>query len=314
MVENTNEILENIKKDIPNEKKWSYATAVLLFILLAPLLLSLINVITFDYNILFFILTIVTGFYWLKEKKSWKQYLLKDKKNEWIRPWWLSWTAGIFPLIAFIFILRGFIGEPFKVPTGSMIPNIMIGDILLTNKTYYDIKIPVIEMSIMKTHEVKRGDVVVFRYPVSPETYYVKRFIGLPNDTIEYDYMTKSLTINGKEITRTKVAEFEAASKQVIEYKEDLLGFKHSIWLETKDSNVIPNPDNIHFPLSENCSYSMEKMQCKVPSGYYFALGDNRDNSADSRFWGFVPHDNIVGKAQLIVWSPTNMNRVGWVK
>lgn len=306
-------LLEEVKQNIPNEKKWSHITAIVLGVFVFGWLLALANIIPTNYDVFFFTLSIITGFFWIKEKKFWKPYLKKNKNNEWIRPWWLSWTADIFPLVLFIFVLRGFVGEPFKVPTGSMIPTIMIGDVTLTNKMYYSIKLPIIEKTLFKTHAVKRGDVVVFRYPPTPVTYYVKRFVGLPGDTVEYDYAQRTLKVNGQAMSKTMVNTFESEGKTVVEYKENLLGVEHPIWIEPT-SDIIPNPEKTNFPLKDQCTYSLEKVICKVPEGYYYAMGDNRDNSADSRFWGFVPEQNIIGKAQVLAFSPVSLSRIGWIK
>lgn len=313
MTETDKLLLEEVKQNIPNEKKWSNITAIVLGVFIFGWLLALANIIPTNYDVFFFTLSIITGFFWFKEKKSWKPFLKKNKNNEWIRPWWLSWTADIFPLVLFIFILRGFVGEPFKVPTGSMIPTIMIGDVTLTNKMYYSVKLPIIEKTLFKTHEVKRGDVVVFRYPPTPVTYYVKRFVGLPGDTVEYDYAQRELKINGQIITKKMVNTYQSEGKTVIEYSENLLGVEHPVWIEPS-ADTIPNPEKTTFPLKDHCTYSLEKVICKVPQGYYYAMGDNRDNSADSRFWGFVPEKNIIGKAQFLAFSPVSLNRIGWIK
>lgn len=310
--EHVEQLKKEVKASIPNEHKWSIKTAIILSFFIFFWFLTYIDIIPTDYNITFFILSLITGFYYFKEKISWKKYLLKDKNKEWVRPWWLNWTAGIFPVVVIIFLVRGFIVEPFKVPTGSMIPNIMIGEITLTNKLYYGLKVPVIEKTIMNFHDVERGDVVVFRYPPNPVIYYVKRFIGLPGDTIEYDYLSKELSINGKKIDRQFRATFSAAGKSVSEFKEDLLGVKHDVWLE--DRSQLAAEPIYDFAFKENCKYLPEKLVCTVPENYYFALGDNRDNSSDSRFWGFVPHDNIVGKAQYIAFSPVSMKRIGKIQ
>lgn len=307
------EQIVNENKEIPNEKKWEYVTGTMMAIIVVLWAIAFLGLIPTDYNLFFFVLSIITGFYWFKEKKAWKQYLKINHDKELVRPWWLSWTAGVFPIVVTIFLLRGFFVEPFKVPTGSMIPNIMIGEVIITNKIYYDLKIPVIEKSIKKIREVKRGDVVVFRYPPSPTTYYVKRFVGLPGDVVEYNFVTKALQINHQEVTREKVGDFSTEGKNIEEYKEDLLGFKHSIWIEPAQ-HMAPNPSKINFPHIDQCQYTLEKMTCTVPKNYYFAMGDNRDNSADSRYWGFVPEENIVGKGQLIAYSPVDFHRIGWIK
>lgn len=308
-------ILTEVKNNIPQEHKWSVITASLFALLGFFWILALVGIIPTDYNIFFFVLSLFTGFFFFKERKTWKPYLRQNQNKEWIRPWWLSWTAGIFPVVVFMFLLRGFVVEPFKVPSGSMIPTIMIGEVTATNKMYYDLKLPILDTKLIHFRNVKRGDVVVFRYPPQPEIYYVKRFIGLPGDTIEYQYATKTLLVNGKKIERTKVQTIEdpASGKIIDEYEEDLMGVKHLIWIDPQ-SSLEPNPLQVKFDLKNSCQYSYEEVKCKVPQGYYYAMGDNRDNSADSRYWGFVPEKNIIGRDQLKIFSPVSHNRIGWIK
>lgn len=306
------ELKKLVKASIPNEHNWAKVTSTVLGLFLFLWALSILDILATDYNIIFFILTIITGFYYVKEKISWKKYLLKDKNNEYVRPWWLGWTAGIFPIVLFVFLVRGFVAEPFRVPTGSMIPNIMIGEITVANKLHYGIKIPIIEKTILTLNDVERGDVVIFRYPPNPNIYYVKRFVGLPGDTVEYNFNTKELKINDNVIPRQLNQELTVIGKTVQDYTEDLENIKHQIWIEPY-SQMSATPI-VNFPYRENCQYSNEKIICKVPEKYYFSLGDNRDNSSDSRYWGFVPEENIVGKAQFIAFSPFGFNRIGLIK
>jgi signal peptidase I len=299
-----------IKNSIPNESIWSFGTGVLLSILGLTWLLALIGIIPTNYDLLFFVLSVLFGFFWIIEKKVWHKYLKRDEEGEWIRPWWLYWTAGVFPMVLFVFILRGVFIEPFKVPSGSMIPTIMIGEFIITNKISYDLKIPVIEKSVFEINPIQRGDVVVFRYPQNPMVYYIKRFVGMPRDILEYRYKNKELIINGIEVSRVKISNFNAIGKNIVEYKENLLGVEHSIWIEP-NSILFPDPNKVHFKLDTNCVYSTEKVICKIPKDNYFAMGDNRDNSEDSRYWGFVPKQNVIGKATVIVFSPVDIKRIG---
>lgn len=303
---------QEVMQNIPHEAQWSRMTGVFLGAFMFLWMLSFIDILPTDYNITFFVLSVLTGFYFFVEKFYWKKYLKKDSQGEWVRPWWLNWTSALFPVVLTVFLIRGFVGEPYRVPTGSMIPNIMIGEITLTNKLYYGITIPVLEKKLVTFASPKRGDVVVFRYPPNPMVYYVKRFVGLPGDTINYNFAAKRLTINSTVVQREKVNEFSAQGKTVEEYKEHLFGVDHTIWLEPAQKMVI-QPE-IDFEHEDACHYTQEDLTCVVPKGYYFAMGDNRDNSADSRYWGFVPEQNIVGRAQFIVFSPISLSRIGKIK
>jgi len=301
---------KNYEDTIKNYENWASGTTIV-FILIAVLwLLIFTHHIALDYDSFFLLLTVISGFYWIKEKFVWKKHLSKDKDGQWQRPWWLNWTAGLFPVIAIMFILRGFLGELISVPTGSMMPTILIGDINVSEKFYYDIKIPVLNTTIFRMHEVKRGDIVVFRYPPDPKTYFVKRFVGIPGDTIEYDYKTKTLLINNQVIKREfdQTLKSESENKMVNQYTENLDGVKHLLWIEP-DTYSVPKPD-MFKPMKE-CQYLSDRIVCHIPVKQYFALGDNRDNSLDSRYWGFVPRENIVGKAVFLLFSPSNSKRIG---
>lgn len=301
---------KNYEDTIKNYENWASGTT-LLFILIAILwLLIFTHHISLDYDSFFFLLTVISGFYWIKEKFFWKKHLSKDKDGQWQRPWWLNWTAGLFPVIAIMFLLRGFIGELISVPTGSMMPTILIGDVNVSEKFYYDIKVPVLNTTLFRMHEVKRGDIVVFRYPPNPSTYFVKRFVGIPGDTLEYDYKTKTLLINNQIIKREydQTVKSESENKMVNQYTENLDGVKHLLWIEP-DTYSIPKT-GMFKPMKE-CQYLADRIICHIPPNQYFALGDNRDNSLDSRYWGFVPRENIVGKAVFLLFSPSDTKRIG---
>jgi signal peptidase I len=235
------------------------------------------------------------------------------------QPWWLDWTAGLFPVIAAVFILRSFLFEPFKIPSGSMIPTLHVGDLILVNKFHYGIRLPVINRKLTDGNAVQRGDVMVFRYPPKPSLDYIKRVIGVPGDEIAY--INKRLTINGQAVGKTSVPEFFDAdnmsySKQFEEplpigsTPTDMSNLRvHRLLNEDRAPAFVSGIDD--FAYKENCMYNVEGFVCKVPAGHYFMLGDNRDNSLDSRYWGFVPDQNIVGKAFFVWMNFGNPSRVG---
>ncbi|MBS0406909.1 MAG: signal peptidase I [Proteobacteria bacterium] len=225
------------------------------------------------------------------------------------QPWWLDWTAGLFPVILIVFLLRSFVFEPFKIPSGSMIPTLLIGDLILVNKFTYGLRLPVANTRLTEGHAVQRGDVVVFRYPPKPSVDYIKRVIGLPGD--EVSYLNKRLTINGKEVPETAVSDFfdESTMEYFKQFNEQLGDVRHNIIVDTRRAAFIGNPDA--FPYRDNCRYSIEGVTCKVPEGHFFMMGDNRDNSLDSRYWGFVPEGNIIGRAFFVWMNFGNLGRIG---
>ena len=225
------------------------------------------------------------------------------------QPWWLDWTAGLFPVILIVFLLRSFVFEPFKIPSGSMIPTLLIGDLILVNKFTYGLRLPVANTRLTEGQAVQRGDVVVFRYPPRPSVDYIKRVIGLPGD--EVSYLNKRLTINGKEVPQTALSDFfdESTMEYFKQFDEQLGDRHHKIIVDQRRAAFIGNPDN--FAYRDNCRYSIEGVTCKVPEGHFFMMGDNRDNSLDSRYWGFVPEGNIIGRAFFVWMNFGNLGRIG---
>ena len=230
------------------------------------------------------------------------------------QPGWIEFPAGFFPVILVVFILRSFLFEPFRIPSGSMIPTLLVGDLILVNKFSYGIRLPIVNRKIFDIGNPQRGDVMVFRYPVDPSVDYVKRVIGLPGDTVTF--RAKRLTIDGQPVETVAAPDYfdperVAYSKQFTEKlpRNGALA-DHMILIDDDRSGVI-SPDR--FPFRDNCVYSEGNtaVTCKVPDGQYFMMGDNRDNSADSRYWGFVPDQNIVGRAFLIWMNFGNMGRIG---
>ncbi len=228
-----------------------------------------------------------------------------------MQPWWLDWTAGLFPVIVTVFILRSFLFEPFKIPSGSMIPTLHIGDLILVNKFHYGIRLPVANTKVTQGHPVQRGDVMVFRYPPKPSVDSIKRVVGLPGD--EVAYLNKKLSINGQPVAVEALPEFfdDSTMRYFRHEREQLPGKTHQTIIDNERPAFVPGAED--FPGREHCRYSVEGVVCKVPEGHYFMMGDNRDNSLDSRYWGFVPDRNIVGKAFFVWMNFSQPGRIGFL-
>lgn len=292
-----------------------------------------------NFALLLFLASAVTGVYWLAERFYFlpqrqkaateleanalkrgdelrKQGISKvddnvteAKQRILAQPWWLDWTAGLFPVIIGVFILRSFLFEPFKIPSGSMIPTLLVGDLILVNKFHYGIRLPVINTKLTEGTPPARGDVMVFRYPPKPSLDYIKRVVGVPGD--EVAYLNKRLTINGKPLPTNAVPEFfdEDTMRYFKQFEETLGDKPHRLLNDDSRPAFVPGADEFEF--KSNCRYSVEGVVCKVPQGHYFMMGDNRDNSLDSRYWGFVPDKNIVGKAFFVWMNFGSLKRIG---
>ncbi len=292
-----------------------------------------------NFALLLFLATVVTGCYWLAERL----YFLPQRRRAaqaiedaavqrraeldrmgiakvdvdvqeakgriLMQPWWLDWTAGLFPVIAAVFLLRSFLFEPFKIPSGSMIPTLLVGDLILVNKFTYGVRLPVINTKITEGTPPQRGDVMVFRYPPQPSLDYIKRVVGVPGD--EVAYLNKRLTINGQAVPTAAAPDFfdEDAMRYFKQYQEQLGTHSHRLLNNPEVPAFVQGASN--FAYRENCRYSVEGVVCKVPEGHYFMMGDNRDNSLDSRYWGFVPDKNIVGRAFFVWMNFGNLKRIG---
>ncbi|KXU88537.1 S26 family signal peptidase [Paraburkholderia monticola] len=232
---------------------------------------------------------------------------LRDDKLR--QPWWLEYTASFFPVILVVFVVRSFVVEPFKIPSGSMVPTLVVGDFILVNKFEYGLRLPITNTKITQGRPVQRGDVVVFRYPKDESVDYIKRVIGLPGDVVEYQ--DKKLTINGKPVPETALPDYldEERLGYAKQFQEDLDGRKNAILNNPAVPPFIVGAED--YPFRDNCQYNARGVICKVPPGNFFMMGDNRDNSADSRYWGFAPERNIVGRAFFIWMNFSDLRRIG---
>jgi signal peptidase I len=232
---------------------------------------------------------------------------LRDDKLR--QPWWLEYTASFFPVILVVFVVRSFVIEPFKIPSGSMVPTLLVGDFILVNKFEYGLRLPITNTRITQGRPVQRGDVVVFRYPKDESVDYIKRVIGLPGDVIEYQ--DKKLTINGKPVPETPLPDYldEERLGYAKQFQEDIDGRKNAILNNPAVPPFIVGAED--YPYRDNCQYNARGVICKVPPGNFFMMGDNRDNSADSRYWGFAPERNIVGRAFFIWMNFSDLRRIG---
>lgn len=235
-------------------------------------------------------------------------------------PGWVEQCKGVFPVIAAVLVLRSFLFEPFQIPSGSMMPTLLVGDFILVQKFAYGVKEPLNNRTLLETGHPKRGDVVVFKYPEEPTVDYIKRVVGLPGDRIIY--RNKQLFIQPAcagsqdcpaiakvEQTFLNSGDFIQGGVPLERYQEQLGNVSHRILKNPQQPDYVP----MYFHQPGN-----EADEWVVPEGHYFAMGDNRDNSKDSRFWGFVPERNLVGKA-VFIWISFEFERdpgspiPGWI-
>ena len=258
-----------------------------------------------NFALLLFSLLLFTGAVWALDAA----YFGKRRAAGAKEPWWIEYPKSFFPVILIVFFLRSFLVEPFKIPSGSMIPTLLVGDFILVNKFTYGIRLPVINRKIFDLNEPQRGDVMVFRYPEDPTVDYIKRVVGTPGDKVTYQ--NKRLSVNGQDVATKGAGDYLLRDKiqYLKQYSEKLGALEHFILVDEREPAALPYVKQ--FPFRDNCIYNNSGVSCTVPPGHYFMMGDNRDNSSDSRVWGFVPAENIVGKAFFIWFNFNELKRFG---
>ena len=252
--------------------------------------------------------TVVTGIIWFIDSAM----LRKKRGEQKAEPILVELAKSFFPVILVVFVLRSFLIEPFKIPSGSMLPSLLVGDFILVNKYTFGVRIPVLNKKIIEVNQPRRGEVMVFRYPEDPSKDFIKRIVGLPGDTVAYQ--NKRLTLNGVAVpveSAGSVTEIDDRMNfQRFDAYREKLGDSTHVIIVSPDRPVIAGGVR-QFPNKKNCEYNDEGVTCKIPEGHYFMMGDNRDNSDDSRYWGFVPEENIVGKAFLVWMNFGHLKRIG---
>ena len=272
------------------------------------------------FSLILVIVTLVTGVVWLLEKLVFakkRQAKVAEIQAQTAngldavtlqkvesQPWWVENSVSIFPVIAFVLVLRSFIYEPFQIPSGSMMPTLLVGDFILVEKYAYGLKDPVWRTQLVETGKPERGDIVVFKYPPQPNIDYIKRVVGLPGDTVRYS-ADKQVCIQAKgestckpvKLSNVEESPFIQNGIPLIQMNEKLGEVEHQILVNPlardRVQNYQPRPGVNEWV---------------VPQGQYFVMRDNRDNSADSRYWGFVPEANLVGKA-VAIWISFEFDR-----
>ncbi len=255
-----------------------------------------------NFALILFLLTLATGFLWLVDRL----YFARRRAPGVREPAWVEYAASFFPVLLIVFMLRSFVAEPFKIPSSSMRPTLEVGDFILVNKFIYGLRLPIAEVKVVPLRDPQRGDVVVFRYPVNPTQDFIKRVVGVGGDVVTY--RDKKLTVNGVPLPEKadgtysylENLRFETLQRSVETAQSGEGAHSYTVGVTPQAKPVYPQ--NVRpFPGRSDCDYNDEGFTCKVPAGHYFMMGDNRDNSDDSRYWGFVPDDHIRGKA-FFIW------------
>ena len=250
-----------------------------------------------NFTLLLVVLTFLSGLIWLFDSLFLKKRRLdraaQDQGKRIREPVAVEYSRSLFPVLLIVLLFRSFLFEPFKIPSGSMIPTLLIGDFILVNKYAYGLRLPVLNKKFVSIGEPERGDVIVFRYPVDTSVSFIKRLVGLPGDTVTY--RDKQLFINGEPVEMERTGHYSSQDVKCATPRKDAIRFTESLG----NAN--------HDLLLHEMSGSRDG-QWVVPEGHYFAMGDNRDRSNDSREWGFIPKENLMGRA-VGIWLNFDMNK-----
>lgn len=247
------------------------------------------------FELILFIAVVVFGITLLAYR-----FVFKEQAKRQPEPVLLDYARSFFPVLLIVFLLRGFVVEPFRIPSGSMLPTLEIGDFILVNKFAYGVRLPILHSKVIEVADPERGDVVVFRYPGDNKTSYIKRLIGLPGDTIEY--RNRQLYVNGNVIKSEYAGDYIPTGES---HAHDQ--FSQTVSTTDQTNELVQFSTLLEKRKGLN---SRDSKSWLVPQGHYFMMGDNRDNSADSRSWGFLPDKNVVGKA-FFVWFHWNTQDKG---
>jgi signal peptidase I len=260
----------------------------------------------FDFNLILVPLTLIFFIIWVLDKLIWKQHKQYKAGQIAKESAWITWSYDFFPVLAIVLIVRSFIFEPFNIPSESMNPTLKTGDFILVNKFAFGVRLPIINNKIIDSGEPKRGEVAVFRYPFNPSINYIKRVIGLPGDKIVYNEGT--LIINGKTISKVALPtmidppEFEPDEILPKSFSLEQMGtHSHIIREKVGAWSAFQAPFINTLNNGEFANRNGHYWEVTVPAKHYFMMGDNRDGSADSRFWGFAPEENLAGRA-VYIW------------
>ncbi len=298
-------------KDRQESGEWSNALQWGYLLMMIGIFGILAKFISFTAILLLF--TVSTGIIWFVGKKQLKKAKEQASDNHLI-----DYMSGFFPIILIVFVLRTFIAEPFQIPSSSMRPGLIVGDFILVKKYSYGVRLPIINNVVIPTGQVENGDVVVFNYPENPSVSFIKRIVATPGDTVEY--MNKQLSINGQLVPTQVLGQnsyLEMTQRGLMEIpvsenSEKLGTHQYNTFVVDSYPSVISQGVRETFADKDQCEYyGSDGFKCKVPQGKYFAMGDNRDNSEDSRYWGFVDDKYIIGKAALIWMNFKDMSRIG---
>ena len=239
-----------------------------------------------DFSLLLVLLTTLTGLVWLVDSLLLRRRRMDRAVRKELQrprePVLVEYSRSLFPILLIVLLFRSFLFEPFKIPSGSMIPTLLIGDFIVVNKFAYGLRLPVVNRKIVPVGEPERGDVVVFRYPVDPKVNFIKRMVGLPGDTITY--RDKQLFINGEALAAVGLGRYASSEIKCDTPRADAMRVREALGAVTHDILIHEGSGS-------------RNQQWVVPEGHYFVMGDNRDRSNDSREWGFVPETHLMGRA-----------------